>query len=65
MTSTQAANASQTAEEAVRKIIEDIEASVYMGSMFLCLSAPQRERLRKRWIKLIEGDEVEHDWANY
>ena len=58
-------NSSQTAEEAVRKIIEDIESSVYMGSMFLCLAPAQRERLRKRWIKLIEGQAIEHDWANY
>lgn len=56
---------SARAKEAVNRIVADIEDSVYMGSMFLCLSAPQRERLKQRWAKLIEDQRVDKDWANY
>lgn len=54
-----------TPEEVVQKIIEDIEESVYMGTMFLCLSKPQQERLKRRWIEIVRGGQVSHDWANY
>jgi hypothetical protein len=53
------------AEAVVDKILEDISDSVYMGSMMLALSKPQRDRMRRRWIKIIEGAQVERDWANY
>lgn len=54
-----------TPQEVIERILEDIEASVYMGSMYLCLSASQKARLKDRWVKLAEGLQVEHDWANY
>lgn len=53
------------AKQAVVRIIQDIEESVYMGSMLLCLSTQQRERMKQRWTKIILEQQIEHDWANY
>jgi hypothetical protein len=52
------------AVEVVDKIIEDIEDSVYMGSMLLALSPAQRDRMRKRWVKIVEGAQLERE-ASY
>ena len=49
----------------VDELIQDIEDSTYMGAAWLVLSAPQRERLKSRWQKIIEQLPVERDWANY
>lgn len=56
---------SPQAKAVVDKIVEDIEDSVYMGAAFLVLAPVQRERMKQRWAKLIEGAYVDRDWANY
>lgn len=56
---------SQHAKAVVDKLIEDIEDSVYMGAALLVLAPVQRERMKQRWAKLIEGVYVDRDWANY
>lgn len=53
------------AKAVVDELIRDIEDSVYMGAAWLTLSAPQRERLKARWQRIVEGAQVDRDWANY
>jgi hypothetical protein len=53
------------AKAIVDELIRDVEDSTYMGATWLVLTSTQKERLKARWQKIIEGAHVDRDWANY
>lgn len=54
-----------TAEVIVDSIIKDLEESTFMGSMFFALSPAQKDRMKRRWVNIIDGcaHVNDPDWA--
>ena len=39
----------------IKLILEDLEQSTYMSSMWLILSKKQKDNLKKRWISILKN----------